>query len=596
MSILSSDPITQLAFSMFESKGVYALLLGSGLSRAAGIPTGWEITLDLVRRVALAQGVKNQSDWATWYRKTYGAEPDYSAILAGLAASPAERRSILHSYIEPDEDDRAEGKKLPTAAHHAIAGLVRDGYVRVILTTNFDRLLENALREVGVEPTVVTSVDSLSGAEPLTHSPCYVLKLHGDYKDARILNTDEELGVYPPQYDALLDRILDEHGLIVCGWSGEWDDALRAALLRAPNRRYPTFWSIRGKVGSGAEPIISQRKAVTIPVADADSFFLKLAELVKTLAETRKQSPLTIDILVGSIKRYVARPEFRIRLDEVITQEVNKLFDRLDAKELSPQGVWSVEEFRRRLKLYEATTEPLAKAFGVLGRWGDDAELALIADTIRGVVARANKVGSGLNIWLDLRTYPAVLLMTAYGLGLARAERWKTLHDLFSLSMPRDERDPKRLVNSLFLWDWRGSDDNLWNNVEGFTTGNNRRKTPLSDHLFDVSFEWGTAFLGVPTDNALLFDRFEALGALVHLEENSERALKDQLENGDRKARMSVGRIGWRSEGRRSIEHELKSTPTRQQLLKAGFALGSEAYLNLFLENLSRVARWMEWR
>ncbi len=313
---------------------------------------------------------QESSDWATWYRKTYGAEPDYSAILAGLAASPAERRSILHSYIEPDEDDRAEGKKLPTAAHHAIAGLVRDGYVRVILTTNFDRLLENALREVGVEPTVVTSVDSLSGAEPLTHSPCYVLKLHGDYKDARILNTDEELGVYPPQYDALLDRILDEHGLIVCGWSGEWDDALRAALLRAPNRRYPTFCSIRGKVGSGAEPIISQRKAVTIPVADADSFFLKLAELVKTLAETRKQSPLTIDILVGSIKRYVARPEFRIRLDEVITQEVNKLFDCLDAKELSPQGVWSVEEFRRRLKLYEATTEPLAKAFGVLGRWG----------------------------------------------------------------------------------------------------------------------------------------------------------------------------------------------------------------------------------
>lgn len=126
MSILSGDPITQLAFSMFENKGVYALLLGSGLSRAAGIPTGWEITLDLVRRVALAQGVENQSDWAKWYREQDGAEPDYSALLAELAVSPAERRAILHSYIEPDEDDRAEGKKLPTAAHRAIAGLVRD--------------------------------------------------------------------------------------------------------------------------------------------------------------------------------------------------------------------------------------------------------------------------------------------------------------------------------------------------------------------------------------------------------------------------------------------------------------------------------------
>jgi hypothetical protein len=69
-----------------------------------------------------------------------------------------------------------------------------------------------------------------------------------------------------------------------------------------------------------------------------------------------------------------------------------------------------------------------------------------------------------------------------------------------------------RVVNSLFLWDWKGWDDNLWNNVEGFTTGNGRRKTPLSDHLLNIFSEWGEAFLGVPTDNALLFDRFEALG------------------------------------------------------------------------------------
>ncbi len=188
---------------MFENKGVYALLLGSGLSRAAGIPTGWEITLDLVRRVALAQGVETQSDWTKWYREQDGAEPDYSTLLADLAVSPAERRAILHSYIEPDEDDRAKGKKLPTAVHRAIAGLVRDGYVRVIVTTNFDRLLESALREIGVEPTVVTSVDTLSGAEPITHSACCVLKFHGDYKDARILNTDEKLGAYrqPPRRD-----------------------------------------------------------------------------------------------------------------------------------------------------------------------------------------------------------------------------------------------------------------------------------------------------------------------------------------------------------------------------------------------------------
>jgi hypothetical protein len=40
MSTLISDVLTQLSFALFENKGVFAVLLGSGLSRAAEIPTG----------------------------------------------------------------------------------------------------------------------------------------------------------------------------------------------------------------------------------------------------------------------------------------------------------------------------------------------------------------------------------------------------------------------------------------------------------------------------------------------------------------------------------------------------------------------------
>ena len=97
---------------------------------------------------------------------------------------------------------------------------MKEGFVRAILTTNFDRLTENALREAGVEPAVIRSEDDLSGAVPLIHSRCYVVKVHGDYLDTRIKNTDEELASYSPAMNNLLDRILDEHGLIVCGWSG----------------------------------------------------------------------------------------------------------------------------------------------------------------------------------------------------------------------------------------------------------------------------------------------------------------------------------------------------------------------------------------
>ena len=243
------DTITRLAFTMYENRGVYALLVGSGISSAAGILTGWNITLDLIRRIAQTEGEREELDWATWYRERTGQEPNYSELVERLGASPEERRSILHGYIEPTPEEREEGRKVPSSAHHAIADLVREGCVRVLVTTNFDRLLENALQERGVEPTVVASVDALNGAEPITHTNCYLLKLHGDYKDARIRNTECELSSYPEAYDNLLDRIFDEYGLLVCGWSGEWDVALRKAIMRSPSRRYSMFWAARRDLG-----------------------------------------------------------------------------------------------------------------------------------------------------------------------------------------------------------------------------------------------------------------------------------------------------------------------------------------------------------
>src|SRR5580704_2648217 len=137
MAFPNINALTQLAFSISENKSVFAVLIGSGLSRAANIPTGWEITLDLIRRVAAIQGVEDEPDWAQWFTQQTGEAPDYSKLLEALATTPAERRAILHSYIEPSEADRESGRKAPTSAHHAIADLVVSGHVRVIVTTNF---------------------------------------------------------------------------------------------------------------------------------------------------------------------------------------------------------------------------------------------------------------------------------------------------------------------------------------------------------------------------------------------------------------------------------------------------------------------------
>ena len=588
MSILAKDPHTQLAFSVYENSGIFAVLLGSGLSRSAEIPTGWEITLDLIRRVALAQGVEVQPDWAKWYREQTGQEPNYSALLEDLASSPDERRSILHSYIEPTDQDREEGKKVPTPAHEALADLVRAGYVRVIVTTNFDRLMENALRERGVEPTIVASVDALKGAEPLAHSACYILKLHGDYKDARILNTDEELSGYAGEYDGLLDRIFDEYGLIVCGWSGEWDHALRAAFLRAPNRRYPVYWCANGKPGTGAGEIIAHRGARLIEITDADSFFASLWQRIQTLEQTHRQNPLGVDLLVNSTKRYLAKPEYRIQLDELLSQETERLLEEIDLSAFTTQSRWNQDEFRSRIALYEAATEPLARIAGVLGRWGGDREFLLILDILGSICAHADKEASGLKVWLDIRTYPAVLIFTAYGIGLARARRWQSLHDFFVASIASRRDDLTSVIETLFLWAWNGGEKEYWQNLDGLE----KRKTPLSDHLLVVFEEWSKSFVGITPDLERLFELFEILGSLAHLESTDISSLDKANEDpsGQKWVWTPIGRSGWNRRIREKILNEILSDEMRVPLLDAGFANRDQEFLEKSISNYRRLA------
>ncbi len=92
-------------FALQTNKGAFALLLGSGLSRSAEIPTGWDIVVDLVTQVAQLSG-ETPADPIEWYRHEFSEEPDYSELLAQLSVeSSVARVNILERYIKPSEDD-----------------------------------------------------------------------------------------------------------------------------------------------------------------------------------------------------------------------------------------------------------------------------------------------------------------------------------------------------------------------------------------------------------------------------------------------------------------------------------------------------------
>jgi hypothetical protein len=546
----------------------------------------------LISLGGLAQGIPEQPDWANWYFKEVGTEPNYSSLLEALASSQEERRSILHSYIEPSAQDREEGRRLPTAAHRAIADLVASGFVRVIVTTNFDRLLENALRERGVEATIVSSVDALAGAEPIAHSTCYLLKLHGDYKDARILNTDQELANYPPQYESLLDRIFDEYGLIVCGWSGEWDHALRSAFLRAPNRRYPVYWTARGNLAAAsAQKLVDHRRARVIPIESADEFFVRLRERVETLLQSGQQNPASITLLINAVKRYLAKPECRIQLHDLFEQETKTLLQRLDSDEFSPNAPWSIDTLRSRRDRYEAMTESIARMAGVVGRWGDGNELAYMLDILRGLHRHAQKQNAGLTHYIHMRLYPAVLVFVAYGLGLARAERWQALHQLFSANIDIEYRaESVRALEVFFPHCWSGGERDIWNQFE-----KQNLRTPFSDHLHRLFAEWASSFATLTPDFELLFERFEMLGALAYLDSSTKENIQQTLVNRQEFLWTPLGRSLWHERNRVRILAEILKEPVKSQLVGAGFAGGNGELLNLYVESYNRMCSRVRW-
>jgi hypothetical protein len=233
------DPTLTLALALHTKPAAYAFLLGSGISRAAGIPTAPGIVDDLIRQLAAMEGQSAacDPDPAGWYRTWHRMEPEYAALLDAVAPTAPERQRVLAEYFEPLPADGepaprntgdSGGDRRPTAAHRAIAALAAGGHVKVILTTNFDTLLERALTAADVPHTVLSTADAVEGAVPLVHAGVTIIKLHGDYRDPRILNTPSELRRYDPRTRASAGPRARRVRPLVCGWSGESDTALGA--------------------------------------------------------------------------------------------------------------------------------------------------------------------------------------------------------------------------------------------------------------------------------------------------------------------------------------------------------------------------------
>lgn len=413
---MALDPIVSLAVAIAEAPGSCALFLGSGVSVDAGVPTGWDIYIDGLHRLRrLETGQDDDLDADSlekWLESTGRKDLGYSGLLDLITPDAAIRRAYLAGYFE---------QLAPAKTHQRIADLVARGLVKVIVTTNFDRLLEQALTARGVEPVVVSDDATLAAAPRREHVACFMLKAHGDYLQETIRNTPDELASLDPGVTAELQTILDHYGLLVLGYAGR-DEAI-ANALRERSSRYGLWWmSISDPVEEPARTLIEVTGGRTIVRPGAADLLGDIdGRLALYAAHPTGHTPDSVNLEITQLLR--SRDE--IGLDEALRREHNAYLKacaewrerhRLGLREIdsiASAGAELAEIYARRL----AAIIPLGlhdhrRFERDIRKLGEDARIGLAA-------------GGGTAAALEPERYGAYWIVYAVGALVTRLGLWQ---------------------------------------------------------------------------------------------------------------------------------------------------------------------------
>jgi len=179
---------------------------------------------------------------------------------------------------------------------------------RIVLTTNFDPLIEVAIRKAGGDyfKTALHSDGNLSQTEG---RGCHVAHLHGYWYGADTLHTVGQLQHSRPHLKASLSTLLRNKLVVICGYGG-WDDVFTDSLMDAVSDDSANpeilwaFYSRMPRISQHLENRISagvSRGRVSLYAGvDCNTFFPELSEAwmkIKTgteLRETRPANPVHV--------------------------------------------------------------------------------------------------------------------------------------------------------------------------------------------------------------------------------------------------------------------------------------------------------------
>lgn len=255
----------------------FALFLGAGCSVSSGIPAAGELVttkwLPRLRDVR-APDEPDPEQWAARVLKAGGYDPDEPATAYGL---------VMEELFKAEGDKQQEvdalcSGKVPSFAYGVLAQLVAGygGRFNVVLTTNFDDLVEDALfYYVNTRPTVILH-ESLALFIRSTPTRPLVVKLHGDHRLAP-RNTNLETAAIQKDIRESVANLLRDRGVIFVGYGGH-DRGIVDMLKMLPGQALPfgVYWVAQREPRSEIAHWLRERDAVWVKCESFERLMLEV--------------------------------------------------------------------------------------------------------------------------------------------------------------------------------------------------------------------------------------------------------------------------------------------------------------------------------
>lgn len=315
------NPIIPLSYNLADGRKKHVLFCGAGVSKDAGIPTGWEILLETLRHIRTQEEGENKEytdkEMERYYEEKF-KDSTYSEIVESLFPSTEEQRAFLERSFE---------NKAPGKAHKLIAEWVKAGLIRFIITTNFDSSIEHSLDTAGLRGKYSVITD---GKQVLTSKPwhlvenCRIYKVHGTIEQGQIRNTQKDLKKFDDDLEKDFLDLIERHGVIVLGYAGNKDDK---AVMDCFNRRrfkgYTLYWTIHNKqINDNVKELVERQDGRFIDIQNASNF---LEEVLNRVEIARRGTEQTSEAVAQVRFKNLITSSSDIEIKQTIDEERRKL-------------------------------------------------------------------------------------------------------------------------------------------------------------------------------------------------------------------------------------------------------------------------------